>query len=520
PRTVPLAAGPGVPPGAGAPEPGPAPRPGTAAPSDPAAGSAGAHGPRTVPVTPQQHGLLLDALAHHGTGRYVEQLFWRWHGPLDTDRFTAAWQSVFDRETVLRAAFDWEAEPRLVLHDDVSAEVVRHPAGSVGWDELMERDRQRGFDLRSPALLRVTLLDEAADGARQAGGIRQAGGDTGGAPPAVRILLTFHHALLDGWSVSVLLREFYRAYLAGGFLAGGERRPDIRDYARWLGEQDTAPAREFWSSAVPDATLLVRPAVPGPATGRSGSGRAEVRIEAADAHRLRAWAGSCATTESSALQAVWALVLYRAGGATGPAPVGFGVTVSGRGIALDAVERLPGLLENSLPMTVRVDPSAAVTRLLTELRDRAMDMAAYEWVCTRQIHEWSGRRADEELAESLIAFENRPHTSHGLESALAAQGIGVEPPDAAGSLTAFPVTLLVHHDVDGGLVLAAVHDRTRIADDDAERLVAQCARLLRELPGLAGGLATVTDVLAAIADEAPARMAEAPDPAGAAADAS
>ncbi|MEU3838531.1 amino acid adenylation domain-containing protein [Streptomyces sp. NPDC028635] len=465
----------------------PAPRP-AAQPALPAA-----DGPETVPVTPQQHGLLLDALAHQGTGRYVEQLFWRWHGPLDTDRFTAAWQSVFDRETVLRAAFDWQDEPRLVLHDDVSAEVTRHAAGSVDWEDLTRRDLLRGFDLRSPGLLRVNLLDEAAEE---------------GAQPSVRILLTFHHVLLDGWSVSVLVQEFYRAYLAGGLLAGGERRPDIRDYARWLKAQDTAPAREFWSSAVPDTAPLVRPAVPGPATGQSGSGRAEVRIGAADADRLRAWAASCAATESSALQAVWALLLYRAGGVDGAAPVGFGVTVSGRGIALDAVERLPGLLMNSLPMTIRVDPSAEVTRLLTELRDQALDMAAYEWVSTGQIHEWSGRRPDERLVESLIVFENYPRTSDDLESTLAEHGISVELPDAAGSQTAFPVTLLAYRDVDGSLVLAAVHDRARLADAEAERLVAQCARLLRELPGL--GAVTVTDVLTALSDEAPVRMADAP----------
>ncbi|MER6983339.1 hypothetical protein ABT317_41895, partial [Streptomyces carpinensis] len=53
-------------------------------PLERAAGEAGddaAHEqPATVPVTPQQHALLLDALAHRGTGRYVEQLHWRWRG--------------------------------------------------------------------------------------------------------------------------------------------------------------------------------------------------------------------------------------------------------------------------------------------------------------------------------------------------------------------------------------------------------------------------------------------------------
>ncbi|WP_217245381.1 non-ribosomal peptide synthetase [Streptomyces sp. AC602_WCS936] len=484
-------------PGTGA----PAPRPRPAALPAPAHPAAADGRPVTVPVTPQQHGLLLDALAHRGTGRYVEQLFWRWHGPLDTDRFTAAWQSVFDRETVLRASFDWEAEPCLVLHEHVRAEVVRHPAGSVGFEELRERDRLRGFDLRGPGLLRVNVLDEPEP--------------VDGGPASARILLTFHHVLLDGWSVSVLLQEFYRAYLSGGLLPGGERRPDIRDYARWLAGQDTAPAREFWSSAVPDATPLVRPAIPGPATGLTGSGRAEARIAAAQADRLRSWAASSAATESTALQAVWALLLYRAGVTSGPAPVGFGVTVSGRGIALESVERLPGLLMNSLPMTIRVDPDGAVTRLLTELRDQALDMAAYEWVSTGQIHQWSGRRADEKLVESLIVFENYPRGSDDLSTALAAQGISVELPDAAGSQTAFPVTLLAYRDVDGSLVLAAVHDRTRLADEDAARLVGQCARLLRELPDLAGGSATVTDVLAAIDDDPPVRMGDAPEPDGA-----
>ncbi|MET7276147.1 condensation domain-containing protein [Streptomyces flaveolus] len=459
--------------------------------------TAAAHGPppATVPVTPQQHILLLDALAHRDADRYVEQLHWRWRGPLDTDRFTAAWQSVFDRETVLRAAFAWDSGPRLVLHGHAGVEVVRHPAGSVDFEDLREQDRLRGFDLRRPGLLRLNLLDEApADGNR----------------PCVRVLLTFHHVMLDGWSVSVLLQEFYRAYLAGGRLPGGERRPDMRDYARWLAGQDTGPARDFWSSAMPPGSALLLPAMPGPATGLSGTGRAEARLGAGQADRLRAWAASFAATEAGVLQAVWALLLYRAAGITGPAAVGFGVTVPGRGIALDSVERLPGLLMNSLPMTVRVDPAAAVPRLLADLRDRALDIASYEWVSLGQIHRWSGRRAGARLAESLIVFENRRRGSDYLRAALAAQGISVGRPRATGVRTMFPVTLHAHRDVDDGLVLTAVHDRARLADDDAARLVAQCTRLLRELPGLKGGSASVADALASLAEEPRVRMARAP----------
>jgi amino acid adenylation domain-containing protein len=455
-------------------------------------------GPEHIPVTPQQHGLLLDALAHQGTGRYVEQLFWRWHGPLDTDRFTTAWQSVFRQEAVLRAAFDWQDSPRLVLHDAVTPEIVRLAAAATGWEDLLADDRRRGFDLRRPGLLRVTLLDEAEpeDGAA-----------------STRVLLTFHHALLDGWSVSLLIQEFYRAYLAGGALPGGERRPDVRDYSRWLHAQDVAGARGYWSAAVPAAPLAVRPALSGGPTGQHGVGRAQTRLSPVEADRLRAWAATRAATESSTVHAAWALLLSRASGRTGPVPVSFGVTVSGRGIALDGVERVPGLLMNALPVVVEVDPEATVPQLLDRVRDQVLDLASYEWVSTAQIHEWSGKPAGEQLMASLIVFENYPRSRDGLEADLAAHGIRVELPDAAGSETAFPVTLLVYRDETDALVLAVVNDRARLADAEAAKLVKQCARLLRHLPERGDDRTTVAGLLATLPEEGLPRMAERPEPA-------
>lgn len=454
-------------------------------------GRGGRQADSALPLTWWQHDLLLDSLEHRGTGRHVEQLSWRWCGPLDTERFTAAWQSVTDRETVLRAAVDWEPWPRVVLHDRAAAEVVRHRAGGVDWDELVERDRLRGFDLRGPGPLRVTLVDDPASAA-----------------PATRVLLTFHHGLLDDWSVFVLLDEFYRAYLAGGALPGGERRPDIRDWARWLERQDPGPARDFWTRTVPEGAPAVLPAVPGPDTLESGSGRAEARLTAQEAERLHRWAAALAVPDSSALQAVWAMLLYRGAGRSGPAQVGFGVTVSGRGIALEAVERLPAPMRNCLPMSVQVDPAHRLGRLLTVLRDRALDMAAYEWVSAGQIHEWTGRAAGGgPLLASLVAIGSVPRPPRELRAGLAEHGVRIEPLHASGAHTAFPVALLTHRGPDGSLTLTAAHDRSRMSGADAGRLVGHCARLLRELPATSAET-TLAQVLAVLEGDEPPRIAQ------------
>ncbi|MFD5438489.1 condensation domain-containing protein [Kitasatospora sp. NPDC127067] len=460
--------------------------------------------PVTVPTSALQRELLRQVIdPAEPAGRHVEQLSWHWHGPLDTERFTAAWQSVFDHETVLRAAFDWDEDgtddPWMVLHEHAAPEVTRHRHDAADWKDLLAADRRRGFDLRRPALLRATLVDDpphAEDG------------------PATRVLLTYHHAMLDGWSVRLLLQSFYRAYLTGGVLPGGERRPDLRDHARWLAGRSTDAARQFWSTRPPATPVL--PLAPDP--HRRGSGRARRRLTPYEAVRLRGWAAAWGAGESSALQAAWALLLYRAGQGDRPrrparaVRVGFAVTVSGRGIPLDGIDRLPGALRNPLPISVRVQPGTTVPQLLAALRDGVLDLAAYEWVAPGQAHRWTpGARG--QRPNSLVVLEHRPATAHHLrlETDLAAHGIHVESPVPAGTLTSYPITLAAHYDATGGLVLTTTHDRALLADRDAAELLDQSAHLLRSFPDLPSGLGTTEVLRTTLAGRPAPRLGEPAD---------
>ncbi|WEP01121.1 condensation domain-containing protein (plasmid) [Streptomyces sp. FXJ1.172] len=436
-------------------------------------------------ATPQQSVLYTGGDARPGTGRHVEQLVWVWRGPLDVRRFTRSWQSVFDCETVLRTAFTDGPEPLLVVHERVVPEITRRAFPDGDWSAFLEGDRLRGFDLRRPGALRFTLLETER---------------TRSADPVAptRILVTYHRALLDTWSAHLLLREFYRAYLAGGTLPGGERRPDLRDYTAWVAAQDPEPARGFWAASAPPVGAASWPVRSAARAGLTGVGRARLRLDPVETTRLAHWAGTWGTAESSVLQTVWAILIYWASGATGPAPVCFAVTVSGRGIALDGADRMPGPLRNPLPMTVEVDPAGTVPRLLRQLRDRALDMAAYEWVPADWIRAWRSG-AD---PGTVIVFEDPPHPLDGLEAQLAAHGIHAELPDTLPARSVLPIGLLAHHDSAGGLVLTGVHDRALLDEEAAAELLAQCALLLRSLPLSAGEATTVGEALELLEESA------------------
>ncbi|MGA5527474.1 condensation domain-containing protein [Streptomyces pseudogriseolus] len=433
--------------------------------------------PRTHPVTPLQRQRLTAALDR--PGHQNEQVVWRWYGPLDTVRFEAAWQAVGARESVLRTAFVWDPRPRAVVFDHTSTEVTRHPHGTViRRAALLARERVRPFDLRRPGAVRVALLDS---------------GPTDTAAPFTDVVVTYHRALLDTWSVRLLMRQCCRAYLADGVLAGGERRPDLGDCARWIGDRDLAPAG---GSRRTPARLPARPGVPRPGpAGSGGTGVLRTALSPLRSAHLTHWAARWGTTESSALQAVWAMLLYRASGAApGPATVGFGLDVPGRGLLLEGIEGVPGPFETALPVTVTVDAARGLPDLVRELRDQALDMAACEWGTGQEpasaAHAGGG-------AGGLLAFDcgPRPEAAHGEE--LAAHGIRLEEQEAAGAPAGYALRLRAGHDARRRLVLTCAYDRDLVADGAARTLLAHTARLLRRLPAVAEGTA-VGDVLACL----------------------
>ncbi|MFJ7166426.1 condensation domain-containing protein [Streptomyces globosus] len=456
-----------------------------------------------MPASARQREVLLDALtARSGAAPlHVEQLHWRWYGPLDTRRFRDAWRAVSAQEPVLRAAFAEHAAgsaadgPCVVVHPEAAPDPVRHPYGSADWHSLLVGERLRPFDLHRPGPLRIALLDEQA-------------GPTG----PTRVILTFHHALLDGWSVRLLLRSFYRAYLAAGRTRGGERRPDVRDHLDWLARQDDTAPRAYWARAVPPPDSRTLPpataaAARGDRPARTGHGRARIRLTPGEAVRLRAWAARHGAAESTALGAAWALLLHRGtGSGFRPAPVAFAVAASGRGITLRGASGLPAPLQGPLPLHVRVDPAAPVTRLLADLAGAALGASSYEWVSHGQIHAWSGRGGDSELTASLLAFDPpagppfHPGPPVAVEAELAEEGVQLGRPQAVDAYTALPISIRAHHDCEGGLVLTAVNDRTRVPDGEAEAALAQTALLLRELPADTDGITPAKEFLRLLAE--------------------
>ncbi|MEK8169054.1 condensation domain-containing protein [Streptomyces sp. M19] len=166
-------------------------------------------------------------------------------------------------------------------------------------------------------------------------------------------MLTTHHLLLDGWSMPILVRELFALY-------AGHRLPPAtpyRDFLDWLSTRDARADEAAWRALLSsvDGPTLVGGA------GRRGSAAARQRLtagldEAASA-RLDAVAREHGLTANVVVQLAWAVLL---GALTGRDDVVFGATVSGRPAELPGSEHIVGLLINTIPVRVGLDPYRSV----------------------------------------------------------------------------------------------------------------------------------------------------------------
>ena len=273
-------------------------------------------------------------------------------------------QDVVDRHAALRAGVAWEGVDRPVQRVSTRRRRSRWSTTTSprGLDPAARAGRRRRAGIEAgrsapgasccqrPPLMRLSLL--------------RVGGD------AFRVLWTWHHLLLDGWSTQIVLGEVlsrYEARTRGAARALPARRP-YADYLAWLARQDRAQAEAFWRArlrgfqdptglgvdrAAPDDGAERRPR--GARGARSATGVVASLVEAA--RRLRGHA------RHGAPLGAWAVLLARY---SGEDDVVFGATVSGRSAPVEGIASMVGLLINTLPVRVAVDPTRETGAFLAE----------------------------------------------------------------------------------------------------------------------------------------------------------
>ncbi|WP_460862720.1 condensation domain-containing protein, partial [Rheinheimera gaetbuli] len=293
------------------------------------------------PVSQTQLGMLYHSERERAHSAYHDIMTHTVQLRFDEAALRQAWQALVARHAILRTAFDMEryGEPlQLVYRDALPALAVEHQQGwsvvqrQASLTRWMAQEKAQGFDWQRPGLLRGQVFVHK---------------DTG-----FVLGLSFHHAILDGWSTSILMRDLTQLYQAALADVSVELPVMASAYRDYIGLEQAAlhdnQTLDHWQGVL--ATLQPTRILSQDDSRGQGVERAMVPVSIEETAQAKALAASLGVSLKSVLLAIHFKALSSL---SGEAELSTGVVTNGRPESLGG-ESLLGLFLNSLPLSARV----------------------------------------------------------------------------------------------------------------------------------------------------------------------
>src|SRR6218665_329802 len=255
-----------------------------------------------------------------------------------------------------------------VVLRDRSVEVAVLSKGSTATDQVEAAELERGFDLRQDPLLRLLIIVEEVD--------------------VVKIVWTFHHIILDGWSLGVLINDFFDFYDS---IAGNnphmvvQEAPSFGDHVQSLGLTRTHDPQEFWNTELSGHESDLAHPYPRRSDTIPPSRDAVVFSLEDSANDLIASAvAATGLTASSILQFIWGLLLAQERGTD---DILIGRVVSGRDSGREGFHEAAGMYVNTIPTRIVTLPGDTVLSAMKRMAlvdDKAREFEHVPWSSVRR----------------------------------------------------------------------------------------------------------------------------------------
>ena len=310
------------------------------------------------------------------------------------------------------------------------------------------------------------------------------------APPVSKLILVqrspnfhqlfwgFHHLFLDGWSTSIVLRDVVNRYAArnlGESDFRGPTKPTYVQFHRSREQMDYWSAREHWGRELEGYQGC--PALPKNRNGfRAGdSASYDCTLTDSASIRLSDWIRKGGLTSGVVATGAWSLVMHDLFNKN---DVGFGMTVSGRNIALEGIHNFVGMLASVVPFRSKLDTktldSSSPVDWLQAIRDSQFRSRQHEHLPLSQIYDLCESRPGSSLFESLLVVENFPQDDR-KDRPLQINRF------SSGAASGFPITCFV---IPGPTWSIRVDVDNEVVDSEglASRLANSVSAILSALP--------------------------------------
>ncbi|WP_432093148.1 amino acid adenylation domain-containing protein [Streptomyces sp. bgisy100] len=413
------------------------------------------------PLATLQSGMVFHTLLHEDSSVYHDIFDYEFVGTVRPELFEEAVHRVVEHRPQLRSTFDLEnyREPLQIVHDRAAVPVgvtdvsgLDRDAQDRAVEAWVEEEKRRPFDFGRP-LVRFRAHLRSAD--------------------AMNVAISFHHAVLDGWSVALVLEELRQVYAD---LLDGHRpepRPESVGYGHYVALERAAvnspETARFWSELLAGRTPT---ALPGGPAGKSGPMRPATAGRTVDGPleaSLRACADRLGVPAKALYLAAHCTALSRLVGRT---EVVSGLVTNGRP-EVPGAEDLAGLFLNTLPFPVDTGEGHAID-LVRQVFEREQQLLPHRRRPLAETLRSSGTDALFDVVFNYTDFHVYASSDGGGRVRITGARYF--------ELTDFPAVVHVHRDqFTGRMGLQVNYDAARVGTAVAERYLDTCLTALTSL---------------------------------------
>lgn len=331
------------------------------------------------PMTEMQKGIAYECALHDSTNAYVSQAVIEIEYP-DLAKYRNAWEAVLNKYEIFRTKFVFGH-----LKDDV--QVVMDSA-NYNWEEQECRieelhnlaDALKTLHVNDLPLIKLNIFKTE---------------------DKTFLVWTFHHLLLDGWSMSTTLAKVDDAYQeSSSFL-----EPDYT-YSRYIKEvlsRDSANANMFWKGYLEGFSGERFPVI---TRHRSIAGFDEIhRSLSVSQDSIAQYCKQHKISLAVFFQAAWAIVLKLY---TGKNDVLFNVIESGRNSPAAQSTDLIGMTIERHPKRINLEMTQTIGELLEAIKMDDLNLQHQSALSVREEKKILSTEAGKELSNTSFVFENYP----------------------------------------------------------------------------------------------------------------
>ncbi len=346
------------------------------------------------PLSSLQQGILFHSLLSEKEELYVTQILLEICGPLDIQRFEDSFNNLVERHDIFRTAVVYEnvklplqavlKERKLNIHfTDLTNQSVEAQEAYI--EEFRKADRAKGFQLNKPPLVRIIAFRVETE--------------------RHLILWSTHHIIIDGWSTDLILSELEEIYqaLTSGQVPKLEEPAPFSNYFKWLAKQEREQAVHYWKEYLAGYDEPVGlPKLPILSHETKHLER-DIRFTLSKeiSSSLTEIATKYQVTLNTVYQVVWGILLQKYNDTP---DVVFGTVVTVRPSDIPNVEKIVGLLINTIPVRIQNDSKTSFSQIIVNIQTAANESSRYSFFSLAEIQ--TNTPLKQQLFDNLMAFQN------------------------------------------------------------------------------------------------------------------